>query len=96
MSSASVFFAFSCALAHEWPVAQAAVAPVCVLLVGELGLYSNLSAERAAIGVGLFALGGWGWFVARRDQMSPWRAAVVALGSLSLGVIVILVKLSVH
>ena len=84
------------ALAHEWPMVQAAGPAVVAMLLGALHVISAYTAERLAVGAGLVALAGWGWALARRDGLGAVRSLTVALFSAGLGAIVIAVKLLVE
>ncbi|MDX6669700.1 MAG: hypothetical protein QOI91_63 [Solirubrobacteraceae bacterium] len=83
------------ALGREWALVQAAGPATLALLAGEVGLVSGHASEQIAIWLGLVALAGWGWVLARQNRLSVARALLVSLASGALGVVVVLVKLAV-
>ena len=83
-------------LRQEWPMVEAAYTPLVVLLVLAL-LTGNLRVGIfTALGVGTLLLGGLGFFAARRAGGSRAAAVKWSLVSASLGVLVIVLKLSLH
>jgi hypothetical protein len=83
------------ALGHEWAIVSAAGPAVVMLALGGLHVISGRTAEALAVGVGLLALGGWGWVLAARGNVGVARRLVAALLSVALGVAVIVLKLAV-
>src|SRR6185436_10319273 len=75
-------------LARQWPMVEAAYAPLLVLLATVL-VTGNLR-------VGILVLGGLGFFAARRAGGSRSDAVRWSLVSASLGIVVILLKLVLH
>jgi hypothetical protein len=82
--------------AAEWPVAQAFVPPVIVLLLGAIGVLSDGTAETIAIAGGVVAMVLWALAIGRRERMSPSGLVVMALVNAVLGVAIVLLKVLVH
>ena len=83
-------------LRQEWPMVEAAYTPLVVLLVVVLVTGNLRVGIFAALGVGTLVLGGLGFFAARRAGGRRADAVKWSLVSASLGVVVILLKLSLH
>lgn len=84
------------ALRRGWPMVEAAYTPLVVLVVVNLVTRDLRTGVLAALVVATLLLGGLGHLAARRSGTS--RAAAIGWGAVSagLGVIVILLKLSLH
>jgi hypothetical protein len=80
----------------EWPLVQAFVPSIAVLLLGTIGLLSDDTAIWLAIAVGLAALLLWSLEIGRRERLSPLELAVMALVNGLFGVAVVLLKVVVH
>src|SRR5829696_7050034 len=83
-------------LRREWPMVEAAYAPLVVLLVVVLVTGNLRAGIFAALGVGTVVLGGLGFFAARRGGGSRADAMKWSLVSAGLGIVVILLKLFLH
>ena len=83
-------------LARQWPMVEAAYAPLLVLLVIVLVTGNLRVGIFAALGVGTMVLGGLGFLAARRAGGSRSDVVRWALVSASLGIVVILLKLVLH
>ena len=83
-------------LARQWPMVEAAYAPLLVLLAIVLVTGNLRVGIFAALGVGTVVLGGLGFFAARRAGGSQPDAVRWSLVSASLGIVVILLKLVLH
>jgi hypothetical protein len=80
---------------REGSIVEAAVPPVAALLLGALGVVSTRVAVWAAFGLGLAVLVAEGITVARAERLGWVGTLVVVAGNLSLGVLLIGVKLVV-
>jgi hypothetical protein len=80
----------------EWPLVQAFVPSIAMLLLGTIGLLSDDTAIWLAIAVGLAALLLWSLEIGRRERLSPLELAVMALVNGLFGVAVVLLKVVVH
>ena len=83
-------------LRRQWPMVEAAYAPLVVLLVVVLVTGNLRAGIFAALGVGTVVLGGLGFFAARRAGGSRSDAVRWSLVSACLGIVVILLKLLLH
>jgi low affinity Fe/Cu permease len=80
----------------EWPMIQAAAAPLAVLTLAWVGAWSTSTAVSVALAVCLVQLFGWGVVVARRAR-EPWpRALVSGAIDLGLGLVIVILKIVVH
>jgi hypothetical protein len=80
---------------REGSIVEAAVLPVAALLLGAVGLLSTRLAVWAAFGVGLVVLAAEGVRFARMERMGWLGTAVVVAVNVSLGLILVGVKLVV-
>jgi len=83
-------------LRHGWPMVEAAYTPLVVLVVVEVVTDDLRAGVLTALVVATLLLGGLGHFAARRAGTSP--AGAIGWGAISaaLGVVIILLKLSLH
>jgi hypothetical protein len=81
---------------HGWPMVQAAYTPLVVLIVVEVVTDNLPAGVLSALVVATLLLGGLGHVAARRAGTS--RAGAIGWGAVSaaLGVVIILLKLSLH
>jgi hypothetical protein len=86
----------SAVLRQEWPMVEAAYAPLVVLFVVVLVSDSLLIGIFTALGVATVMLGGLGFFAAHRAGGGPADAVKWSLVSASLGIVAILLKLGLH
>jgi hypothetical protein len=83
-------------LRHGWPMVEAAYTPLVVLVVIEFFTDDLRAGVLAALGVATVMLGGLGHGAARRAG-TTWAAAVLwGMVSAGLGVVLILLKISLH
>ncbi|HTZ05706.1 MAG TPA: hypothetical protein VMB53_08115 [Gaiellaceae bacterium] len=80
---------------QEASLIAAAVPPVLMLVLGEIGVLSPKASVWAAIGVGLAVLALQGVVFARIERLGVLRTALVVALNLSLGVVLILLKVLV-
>jgi prepilin signal peptidase PulO-like enzyme (type II secretory pathway) len=80
---------------REGSIVEAAVPPVAMLLLGALGLVSTHAAIWAAFGIGLLVLAAEGIAFARVERLGWLGTLAVVAGNLSLGVLIVGVKLLV-
>jgi hypothetical protein len=80
----------------EWPLIQAFIPSLTVLLLGTIGLLSHDTAIWLAIAIGVAALLLWSLEIGRRERLSPLELAVMALVNGLFGVAVVLLKVVVH
>lgn len=83
-------------LRHGWPMVEAAYSPLVVLIVVELVTGNLRAGVLTALAVATVLLGGLGHFAARRAGTSPAAAIGWGAASAALGVVIILLKLSLH
>jgi hypothetical protein len=80
----------------EWPIAEAAVVPLVVLLGHHLGLYGGEFALDLALAACVLQLFGWGVAAARATQAS-WPFALLNGGvDAGFGVVIVVLELLVH
>ncbi|HKF79277.1 MAG TPA: hypothetical protein VKB17_00465 [Thermoleophilaceae bacterium] len=81
---------------QEWPEAQAAIPALAALGLGWVGVLTRDAATDLAIALGVVALFGWGFLIARRSRLSPWgTAGAVALNG-GFGLAIVALKVIVH
>jgi positive regulator of sigma E activity len=83
-------------LRHGWPMIEAAYTPLVVLVVVTIVTDDLRAGVLAALGVATLLLGGLGHLAARRAGTSRAGAIGWSAASAALGVVVILLKLSLH
>jgi hypothetical protein len=83
-------------LRHGWPMVEAAYTPLIVLVAVELLADELRTSVLAALGVATAMLGGLGYSAARRAGTARAPAMGWAMVSAGLGVVVILLKISLH
>jgi hypothetical protein len=80
---------------QEASLIAAAIPPVLMLFLGELGVLSPKTSVWAAIGVGLAVLALQGVVFARIEKLRFFRAVIVVVLNVSFGVVLILLKVLV-
>jgi hypothetical protein len=80
----------------EWPLVQAFIPSIAVLLLGTIGLLSDDTAVWLAIAVGLAALLLWSLEIGRRERLSALELAGMVLVNALFGAAVIVLKVVVH
>ena len=80
----------------EWPLVQAFIPSIAVLLLGTIGLLSDDTAVWLAIAVGLAALLLWSLEIGRRERLSPLELAAMGLVNGLFGAAVVVLKVVVH
>lgn len=80
---------------REAAIVGAAVPPVAVLLLGELGLFGATTAYWAALGIGLVVLAAAGILFARIERLGALATIVVVTVNVGLGVILMALKVIV-
>ena len=83
-------------LRRQWPMVQAAYAPLVVLLVVVLVTGSLRVGVFAALALATLVLGGLGYFAARRAGGARPEAVRLSLVSASLGLVVVALKFLLH
>ena len=84
------------AMAHEWPLVQAAAPAVVALGIGSTGLIGYEATLDLAIGLGVLSLLAWGFVIARRQRLSwAMTLGVVAVNG-AFGLALILMSVLVH
>jgi hypothetical protein len=84
------------AFAHHWPLLQAALPPLAVmLLAAALGASDDTAILIAALSCVLL-LGGWGILVGRQEQKSVARIALTSVGCAALGALMVVLKVVIH
>jgi hypothetical protein len=81
---------------EEWPVGQAAIVPALALGLGAVGILSRDTAVTLAIGLGVVALAGWGFAIARRARLDLARTLGVAAVNATLGLLLVGMNVAVH
>ena len=84
------------ALARQWPMVGATVAPGLALVLGVVGVLSRNGAVAAAIAIGIFSLFSWGVILARQRNFSTARVVLTGLGNVALGLVLVALKLLWH
>jgi hypothetical protein len=79
----------------EWPLVEAAFAPVGVLALGWLGILGDVTAEELALIVCIIQLFAWGIAVGRRAYNHWWPALASGFGNGVLGLIVVSLEVAV-
>jgi hypothetical protein len=88
--------AFRIALAETWPIAGASVLPIVVLLVAELAGASLRTAAWFALAATIVLLTTYSYLAGVRSGLGTWgRIASAAIGA-GIGLLVALLKLSLH
>jgi hypothetical protein len=80
---------------REGSIIEAAVPPFAALLLGALGMISTQVAVWAAFALGLVVLAAQGITVARIERLGPLATLAVVAGNVSLGVLLVGLKLVV-
>ena len=80
----------------EWPLVQAFIPSIAVLLLGTIGLLSDDTAVWLAIAVGLAALLLWSLEIGRRERLSLLELAAMGLVNGLFGAAVVVLKVVVH
>jgi hypothetical protein len=80
---------------REGSIIEAALPPLAALLLGALGVLSTQVAVWAAFGLGLAVLAAEGVTVARVERLGPLATLAVVAGNVSLGVLLVGLKLVV-
>ncbi|HLU58095.1 MAG TPA: hypothetical protein VKZ81_21755 [Pseudonocardia sp.] len=83
-------------LRHGWPMVESAYTPLVVLVAVDLVTGNLRAGVLAALVVATVLLGGLGHLAARRAGASPLVALAWASLSAALGVVIIVLKLSLH
>jgi hypothetical protein len=78
---------------REGSIVEAALLPVAALLLGAAGIVSTHLAVWLAFALGLVFLGAQGIVFARVERLSPLATAFVIIANLSLGLILVALKL---
>jgi hypothetical protein len=81
---------------QEWPLVQAALAPLVPLLLGAIGLLSRGTSITLSILVGLADLGAWGYLAGRAMGQPTVKSGVSAVAAVLLGLVMVLLKNLVH
>jgi hypothetical protein len=79
----------------EWPLIEAAFAPVAVLVLGWAGVMSDTTAEDLALIVCIVQLFAWGLAVGRRAYDHWWPALASGFGNGILGLVVVSLEVAV-
>jgi hypothetical protein len=79
----------------EWPLIEAALAPVFVLILGWAGVISGTRAEDLAVGVCLIQLFAWGLYVGHRAYDESWKVLASGLVNGALGLLVVGLEVTV-
>ena len=80
---------------REGSIIEAALPPLAALLLGALGVLSTQVAVWSAFGLGLAVLAAEGVAVARVERLGPLATLAVVAGNVSLGVLLVGLKLVV-
>lgn len=80
---------------REGSIVEAAVPPLAALLAGALGIIATQTAVWIAFGLGLGVLAFEGVVVARLERLGPLGTLAVVAGNLSLGVLLVALKIFV-
>ncbi len=83
-------------LEHEWPLVQAAIPTLVLMILSGLGLFEARLGVYIALGLGVAQLFAWGYYVGGKSGRSPFRQVLVALVSGAIGLIMVILKLALH
>ena len=81
---------------EDWPLVQAVLPPGVCLMLGVLGIVSDDAAVLLALGAGVVALAVWGAATARRGGAPLSGAIIAATVNVTLGLVIVALKLLVH
>lgn len=81
---------------REWPIAEAAMVPLAVLLGAHIGLYGEDVAMELATAACILQLFGWGVAAARATAASWLFALVNGVVDAAFGVVIVVLELLVH
>jgi hypothetical protein len=88
--------AFGHALESNWLMLAAALIPVVILVICDLLGVAILTASWIALGATVALLGGYGYVAAGRGGLSPSGRVVSAIGGVLVGLLIMLLKASLH
>lgn len=83
-------------VAHGWPMVEAGFPLAGALLLGAIGLVSDDTSIDLALAAGVAELAAWGVAVGVREQLGAWRTIGVTAINVSLGLMVVVLKLVIH
>jgi len=81
---------------QEWPLVEAALAPLAPLVLGAIGVFSRGTSVTLSIAVGLADLGAWGYVAGRAMGQATVKSALSAAVAVLLGLVMVLLKNLVH
>lgn len=81
---------------QEWPLVQAALAPLAPLLLGAFGVLSRSTSITLSLAIGIAALAAWGYMAGRAVHESWIKCLATAAGAVGLGALLVLLKNLVH
>ncbi len=83
-------------LEHEWPLVQAAIPTLVLMLIAGVGVIEARTGVYIALGLGIAQLFAWGYYVGHQSGRSPFRQLLVALVSGMIGLLMVALKLALH
>jgi hypothetical protein len=84
------------ALAHHWPLVQAAFPPIAVMVLASLLGADDETAILVAAWSCVLLLAGWGVVVGRREHESAGRILLTAAECAALGFVMVVLKIVIH
>lgn len=84
------------ALRHEWPMVESAGPAALFLVLAEVGIWSADTALWIAIGVNIALLFVWGAGLKQAAGGTGWWIVLSGLWTVTLGVVLVILKLLVH
>jgi hypothetical protein len=78
--------------AHEWPLLQAAIPSIALLVFGWLGLYDRSTALWLAVASGVALLVAWGFVYARAEGLGPAGTTLAVSINTAFGLAVVALK----
>jgi len=84
------------ALEDNWLMLATALIPVVILVVGDLFGVAILTASWIALGATVALLGGYGYVAAARGGLKMTGRVLSAIGGIFVGVLIMLLKASLH
>jgi hypothetical protein len=79
----------------EWPLMEAGVAPLLVLVLGWIGVISPTRAEDIALAVCIIQLFAWGFVVGLRTYDLLWAALLAGFVDGALGLVIVALEIRV-
>jgi len=80
----------------EWPMVEAGFGPLAGLALGWVGLLSDTTAARLAVGIGIVQLFAWGFVLGRRVYHTWLGASIAGLANGAAGLVLVALEIAVN